>query len=229
MAETRAVFLYAKLGYRINIIYLEMKVKMLQKKKSSEEQQPSGSNNIPVSKLDSDIAELKKAISDSKKVLRASNQGGIVAEAIKRMIAIDEMELRILEEQQSNGSNNTPVSKLDLDIAELKKAISDSKEVLRASNQGGIVAEAIRRVIVRDEMELRKLEELQRLEVQQSNGSNNTPASKLDSDIAELKKTISDSKKLLRASNQGGIAAEALRRMIVHDEMELRRLEEQQK
>jgi hypothetical protein len=84
-------------------------------------------------------------------------------------------------------------------------------------------------VIVHDEMELRKLEELRILEEQQSNGSNNTPASKLDSDIAELKKAISDSKELLRASNQGGIAAEALRRMIVHDEMELRRLEEQRK
>jgi len=202
---------------------------MLQKKKSSEEQQSSDYNNTPVSKLDSDIAELKKAISDSKKVLRASNQGGIVAEAIRRMIAIDEMELRKLEEQQSNGSNNTSVSKLDSDIAELKKAISGSKRVLRTSNQDGIVAEAIRRVIAIDEMELQRLEELWKLEEQQSNGNNNTPASKLDSDIAELKKTISDSKGLLRASNQGGIAAEALRRMIVHDEMELRRLEEQQK
>ena len=202
---------------------------MLQKKKSSEEQQSSDYNNTSVSKLDSDIAELKKAISDSKKVLRASNQGGIVAEAIRRMIAIDEMELRKLEEQQSNGSNNTSVSKLDSDIAELKKAISGSKRVLRTSNQDGIVAEAIRRVIAIDEMELQRLEELRKLEEQQSNGNNNTPASKLDSDIAELKKTISDSKGLLRASNQGGIVAEALRRMIVHDEMELRRLEEQQK
>ena len=202
---------------------------MLQKKKSSEEQQSSDYNNTSVSKLDSDIAKLKKAISDSKKVLRASNQGGIVAEAIRRMIAIDEMELRILEEQQSNGSNNTSVSKLDSDIAELKKAISGSKKVLRTSNQDGIVAEAIRRVIAIDEMELQRLEELRKLEEQQSNGNNNTPASKLDSDIAELKKTISDSKGLLRASNQGGIVAEALRRMIVHDEMELRRLEEQQK
>lgn len=133
------------------------------------------------------------------------------------------------EEQQSSDYNNTSVSKLDSDIAELKKAISGSKRVLRTSNQDGIVAEAIRRVIAIDEMELQRLEELRKLEEQQSNGNNNTPASKLDSDIAELKKTISDSKGLLRASNQGGIVAEALRRMIVHDEMELRRLEEQQK